>query len=144
MEEIIAVAPGFVGRANPDGLAEGRVGVGVPGHVKVAAQTELAGDGHVPAGISIQNGPCSFSGQIIIMVGGVQLHSQAPLTKIVQANNTVGFGFGFVQGGQKEGSENGDDRNDNEQFDEREALRFRQAMTAANRRPRVLTRSESN
>ena len=68
-------------------------------------------------------------GQALVAVGrenifvfvGVELHVVADLFEIVQTGNAQGFVFGAIQGGQQHRRQNGDDGNDHEQFDEREA-----------------------
>ena len=41
---------------------------------------------------------------------------------MVDALNALGFGFGFGERGEEHAGENRDDRDDDEQFDEREAV----------------------
>ena len=48
---------------------------------------------------------------------GVQLHVQSDLPQIVQAGGSIRLRFGFCQSRQQHGREDGDDRDNHEQFD---------------------------
>jgi hypothetical protein len=53
---------------------------------------------------------------------GVQDPSEPELVGVVQAGNTFGLGFSLAQSGQEHAGEDGNDRNDDQQFDQCEAL----------------------
>ena len=57
----------------------------------------------------------------LVAVVGVELHEQPDLFEVVQALDAIGFRFGLGKRGQKHRRQDGDDRDDDEQFDEREA-----------------------
>ena len=53
---------------------------------------------------------------------GVELHVNADLPQIVQARGAIRLRFGLRQSREQQGGEDGDDRDDHQQFDECEAL----------------------
>lgn len=57
-----------------------------------------------------------------VVVAGVEVGGVAELFVAVEAVNLLRFAFGLGERGQKHGREDGDDRDDDEQFDQSEAL----------------------
>ncbi len=80
-------------------------------------------EGDVPAGLTVQAGAGAFGRKEIVVVRGVQLHSEPPLLQIVQASDIASLCFRFVEGRENQRHENGNDRDGDEQFDETEAAR---------------------
>ena len=59
----------------------------------------------------------------IFAVSGINLESQHHLPAIVHAFDSLGFSFGLAQCRQQHTSQDGNDRNNNKQFDQGEAVR---------------------
>jgi hypothetical protein len=57
------------------------------------------------------------------LVSGVKIRGKGPLSEVGEAVGFFGLSFGFGERGQKEAGENGNDRDDDEQFNQGEAAR---------------------
>jgi hypothetical protein len=66
---------------------------------------------------------CAVVREMIVVVEGVHVDSQAPLFAVADAKSFVGFGFSFGKGRQKHRSQDGDDGHNDKQLDEREGLK---------------------
>ena len=61
--------------------------------------------------------------KLIIEISCVQVPSEHKLLAVVQAQDSLRLGFGLGQGGEEQAGQNGDDRDDHQKFNEREASR---------------------
>lgn len=59
------------------------------------------------------------------MIIVIMMHRQPDLFQIVLTRRLRGGSSHFLHGGQKQGNENGDDRDDDQQFDQGESLSAR-------------------
>jgi hypothetical protein len=89
----------------------------VPGQVELDRQLD------VPAAIrrAFSGIGGALRGQMIIVIAGVELGGQSPLPEIIEANDGLGLRARSVQNRQQECREHGDNRNDDQQFNQRKA-----------------------
>ena len=121
--------PAQVGWALPDPKRVSTIGpkdtgfvvfIGIPvaiGCTLVKGQLAAAAPiGHVCG--RARRSPRRSADQLASIVIGVKLPGDQQLPMIVHAKNALGLDLRFVQSRQKQGSQNGDDRDDNQQFDQ--------------------------
>jgi len=63
-------------------------------------------------------------GEIILVIGGIEIEGDAPLFAVAGAQGLLGAGLGLGQRGQEEAGEDGDDGDDHQQLDEGEGERM--------------------
>ena len=69
--------------------------------------------------------------QVTVIIPRIRDPGQHQLLAIVEAGDACCFAFGLGQGRQQQAGEDGDDRDDHQQFDERERLCFSHALKSA-------------
>ena len=60
--------------------------------------------------------------QVTVIIPGIRDPGQHQLLAIVEAGDACCFALGLGQGGEEHASQDGDDRNDHQQFDERKSF----------------------
>ena len=68
----------------------------MPWHFEVVAQPELFGQGDIPACILVQRVAGALRRKVIIVIGRVLVHGQAPLPEVVFADNSARHSLGLA------------------------------------------------
>jgi len=92
----------------------------MPRLIKIVSESQLFRKCHVPSGLPIQARASPFRRKKLIVLGGVHLHTEAPLFEIVQTNNVARLRLRFVQRGKNQRHQDRNDRNRHEQLDQAE------------------------
>jgi hypothetical protein len=76
-------------------------------------------------------------GHPVVVVHDVERHSHPELFQVVEALDAFGLGLGLGEGRQQQGCQDGDDRNDDEEFDQSESAPRSKAPTPIRRKTQV-------
>ena len=114
-----------VGTDDADGVASVVVAV-IMGRAEIGllVQTAFVDDQHVVGFLPIALIRFPISNPVMIVVIAIHGIGEDNLLEVGEAGDGLRFGAGFGEGGQQHGGENRDDRDDDEEFNQREVLLF--------------------
>lgn len=126
MEEVQTIAAAAIRRAKPEGRAGLSFAIRRPVEGMVGGQVELAGQLDVPTLVGVTSGRIgdAFGREKVVVVGGIELGRETPLSKVPQARAAADGGRGAGEDGEHETELEGEDGDDEEGFDESEPVGF--------------------
>lgn len=118
MKEVVRVAAAGIPGADPDTAFDRSCGVGPPWTTVIGRDIEDPRQIHVPSlgdGLAAQS---AVRGQEILIFHREQVSGDAPLPQVGDASDVEGLGARPYQRGGEQAGQHGDDRGDQQQFDE--------------------------